>query len=441
MFGIPMRHLARYQEILSIIIRHGLGYFLNPTHGQVENLERIGVHLREAFTELGPTFVKLGQLASSRSDIFPQPIVQELAKLQDRVRPMPFESVRQVIEISLQTSLDSVFSEFRPRPLAAASLGQVHLAVLKSGERVVVKVQRPHLREVVETDLEIFKTVITQVEQRTEWGERYPLQMLLKEYSKTLLEELDFLREGRNAEKLAYPKRRRKNLLIPKIYWEFSRPSILILEYIQGVTLSQIIDRQKQGQEISFYNPHQIAVQLSQVLLEQILQEGYFHGDPHPGNILITSEGKITLIDFGSMGTLTPEKRSQLISLITGFLGGNDKKILRTIEEMGIIPRQFDRYSLHTDLSALRVKHLQAFSKRRGIGEAYQDFFNLVNRYGVIIPSEFFLVGKSLLILEGILNTLDPAFSYVELTRPFTLNFVLEKFNPKKLLDKIRLRL
>jgi len=436
MFGIPMKHLGRYHEILSVLVRHGLGCFFLPFYGQMENLELIGAHLREAFTELGPTFVKVGQLASTRSDVLPRAIVLELAKLQDQVRPLSFGNVRQVIEGALQARLESVFLEFDPKPLAAASIGQVHQAVLNNGERVGVKVQRPNIREVVKTDLEIFGTLVTLIEQKTDWGTRFPLRMLLREFSKTILEELDFLNEGRNAEKLAQFNKKNKSILIPKIYWEFSRSTVLTLEYFPGMPLSQILESSNSVHDALAYNPHQIADRLSQGLLKQIFLDGCFHGDPHPGNVLIMPEGKIALVDFGITGTLTPVMRHQLAALFIALARGKDDLILNTISQMGIVPKDIDRLSFRKDIAALR-ENLKASSGKIVIGESIQNFFNIVFRYGIYIPSEFVLIGKSFLTLEGVLNKLDSTFSLVEYAKPFSRRLLWEKYSPKNLLNRI----
>lgn len=363
MFGIPLKHFGRYQEILSVFVRHGLGCFFIPSYGQQENLELIGTHLRGAFTELGPTFVKVGQLASTRSDILPRPIISELAKLQDRVRPLSFENVRQLIEGALQVRLESVFSEFDPKPLAAASIGQVHRAVLKSGERVGVKVQRPYIREVVQTDLEIFSTLVTLIEQKTDWGRRFPLRMLLGEFGKTILEELDFLNEGRNAEKIANFNTKNKCILIPKIYWEFSRSTVLTLEYFEGIPLSQLLESSNSAYDTLSYNPLQIAEGLSQGLLQQILLDGCFHGDPHPGNILILPEGKIALVDFGITGSQTPVMRNQLAALFTAIVQGNDDQILRIISQMGVVPEDIDRVSFQKCPGGYLIEISHIYSK------------------------------------------------------------------------------
>lgn len=438
MFGIPMRHFARYQQILSVFFRHGLGYLFIPTYGRIENAEILGAHLREAFTELGPTFVKVGQLASARTDILPSPIVKELVKLQDQVRPLAYRGVRQIIEEALQTKLESVFTEFDHHPLAAASVGQVHEAVLKGGERVAVKVQRPHIREVVQTDLEIFGTLVSLIEQKTDWGIRFPLRMLLKEFSKTILEELDFLNEGRNAEKLAQLNKS-KDVLIPKIYWEFSRSTVLTLQYFQGTPLSQLLGSSESAYEALACNPTQIANRLSSTLLKQILQDGCFHGDPHPGNVLILPEGRVALIDFGIIGFQTSSMRNQLAALFMALIQGNDQEIVKILSQLGVVPEEMDRVSFAEDIAVLREK-LKGGSGKIVMGESIQDFFNIVFRYGIYIPSEFVLVGKSLLTLEGVLNRLDPTFSLVEHAKPFSRKLLWQKFSLKGLLDRISRR-
>ena len=435
MFEIPTRHFARYYEILSVLIRHGLGYMLfsgNLMPMQEENFALVGVHLRNAFAELGPAFVKVGQLASTRSDLLPQPIVQELAKLQDRVNPLSFGVVRRVVEESLQTSLESAYQEFDHVPLAAASIGQVHQAVLHNGERVAVKVQRPHLRQTVKTDLEIFQILVNQIEQRTEWGKRYPIRMLLEEFSNTIKGELDFLNEGRNAEKLANVNKENCNILIPKIYWKLTHPSVLTMEYITGISLHQII-----GSRETTYDVHRIADRLSKALLQQILLGGCFHGDPHPGNVFILPGEKIALLDFGITGHLTPTMRDQILSLMSALIRGNNTLILETISQMGIVPEHVDRLALQTDISALRHKHLKVPSRKFAMGESIQDFFNIIFRHGIHIPSEFILVGKSLITLEGILNELDPTLSLVEQAKPFSRRFIWRKFDLFNLWERI----
>ncbi|WP_425803917.1 ABC1 kinase family protein [Desulfitobacterium sp. Sab5] len=451
MMEIPFRHFARYSEIISILIRYGLGYFVleqiplpkgagligSKRHYSEAELTLIGVRLREALTELGPTFIKMGQLVGNRTDIIPQPVAAELTKLQDRVRPFPFVQVRQVIEQALQQRLDAAFQEFDPRPLAAASLGQVHQAVLYSGEKAAVKVQRPRVREVAEVDLEIFSFLISKFEQRTEWGKRYPLKTIFNEFSKTLLEELDFFNEGRNTEQLARLNRKNSNFVIPKIYWEFTKATVLTQEFISGIPLHQMIDDQDLSIKGEEYDRSLIAKQLGRGLLRQILSDGYFHGDPHPGNIFILPEGKIALIDFGVLGTLTQSMRYQLAELIMALLRGKDERLFEVISQMGIVPQQIDQTQFLKDISGLRSKYLNQSQGIRGIGEGVQDFFNLIHHHGIYLPSEFILVGKTLITLEGYLYRLDPEFSLIEQVKPYSRKILWDRYNPIHFLTRI----
>lgn len=443
MFGIPMSHLARYSQIVSVFIRYGLGHWIVeqlplpvPTFGRPNrsyteaDLALIGARLREALTELGPTFIKMGQLASTRSDIIPQPIVNELTKLQDQVRPFSFQEVKQVIESSLRQPMDLVFCEFDPKPLAAASIGQVHQAILNSGKKVAVKVQRPRIREVAQIDLEIFSTLVAQFEQKTEWGKLYPIRTLYNEFSKTLLEELDFTNEGRNAETLAQVNKR-GTFIIPKVYWEFSHSNVLTQEFILGIPLYQIITDLTRPKtptaEKQDYNHALIAKRLSQGLLRQILRDGKFHGDPHPGNILILPRGEIALVDFGIFGTLTEQNRSELNAIVAALVRGKDEKLLDLLSRIGIVPENINRTQFLQDISALRTKHLKRSLKKIEMGMAIQDFFHLLNHHGIYIPSQFILVGKSILTLEGIVVQLDPSLSLVELLKPYSRKFLWKK--------------
>lgn len=433
MFGIPERHFGRYYEIFSVLVRHGFGYLLIPGNlstMQEKDLAFVGVHLRKAFEELGAAFIKVGQIASTRSDLLPQPIIQELEKLQDRVPPLPFGMVRRVVEDSLQSSLESVFQEFNPIPIAAASIGQVHQAILHNGDRVAVKVQRPFLRETVKIDLEIFQTLIKRLETRTQWGKRYPIRLIFEEFSETIKRELDFINEGKNAEKLFEVCKRKLDLVIPKIYWEYTKPSLLTMEYISGTPLHQVL------QEPS-YNRQRIALHLSRALLQQILLEGCFHGDPHPGNILVLPGEKIALIDFGISGHLSRSMRNQLLLLVSGLVQGNDNKIIKILSQMGMVSDSMDRQSFQADISALRHKHMKVPPRGFPLGESIQDFFDIIFRHRIYIPSEFVLVGKTMLTLEGTIKDLDPTLSLVEQAKPFSRTFIWRKLNPVNIWNNI----
>lgn len=415
MFEIPVRHFARYYEMISVFIRYGLGYLFMPGNSlptQPQDLTALGIRLRRAFTELGPTFVKIGQIASTRPDLLPKPIVQELAKLQDQVQPLPVKVVRRVIETALQAPLESVYGEFKSIPLGSASMGQVHQAVLKTGEAVAVKVRRPLIQETVKTDLEIFQMLVQRLESKTQAGSRYPFRLMLEEFAHTLTMELDFRNEGRHADKLAKLGKGNAKLVIPKIYWEFSHPSVLTMEYIAGTPLHQISGTNG--------NVRQIADNLCQVIFQQMLQGGFFHADPHPGNVLILPEGKIGLIDFGIVGQLSSAMRRQTLALISGMIRGNYDLIFKTLSQMGIVPDSVVRDDLQKDIVRLRSKHLNVAGKKSGLGESIREFFDIIYRHRIIIPSEYILIGKTLLTLEGALQELDPEFNLIDQAKPFS---------------------
>lgn len=359
--------------------------------------------------------MKIGQIASTRPDLLPKPIVQELAKLQDRVQPLSIGVVRQVLETALQAPLESVYHEFKPIPLGSASMGQVHEAVLKNGDRVAVKIQRPFIQETVKTDLEIFQFLVNRIESKTQVGSRYPWRLMLEEFSNTITKELDFLNEGRNAEKLAKLSKGSSKIEIPKIYWEFSRPSVLTMEYISGIPLHKIMDSPE-----ACHNVRQIAESLCRAIFQQIFRGGFYHADPHPGNVLILAESKIGLIDFGIMGQLSATMRKQILSLVSGMIRGNYDLIIKTLSKMGIVPDSLDKNSFQNDIARLRRKHIKVVGNKSGLGESIQEFFDIIYRYRIIIPSEFILMGKALLTLEGTLQELDPEFSLIEHAKPFS---------------------
>lgn len=419
MFEIPVRHFARYYEIISVFMRYGLGYLFMPGSSlptQPRDLTVLGSRLRRAFTELGPTFVKIGQIASTRPDLLPKPIVQELAKLQDQVQPLPAQVVRRVIETALQAPLESVYSEFKSIPLGSASMGQVHQGVLKTGEVVAVKVRRPLIEETVRTDLEIFRMLVQRLESKTQAGSRYPFRLMLEEFAHTLTMELDFRNEGRHADKLAKLAKGNSKLVIPKIYWEFSHPAVLTMEYIAGTPLHQVSGTNG--------NVRQIAADLCQAILQQMLRGGFFHADPHPGNVLILPEGKIGLIDFGIVGELSAAMRMQTLALISGMIRGDYDLIFKALAQMGIVPDSVVRDDLQKDIAGLRRKHLKIAGKKPGLGESIGEFFDIIYRHCIIIPGEYILIGKTLLTLEGALRELDPEFNLIDQAKPFSRGLV-----------------
>ena len=425
-----LRHFRRYQEIISVLIRNGFGYILLEHFGRGgkvtladADLVQLGKRIRQTLAELGPTFIKIGQFASTRPDIIPKQVRRELEYLQDRAPMIRYEDVRRTVEQELGAPIAKLFKRFDPSPLAAASIGQVHYAVLHTGEVVVVKVQRPNIATVIQTDLEIMKDIVTLIEQRRPRAKDYELHGMLREFSGWLEKELDYMAEGKNAEKIAQGFEGDPQVVIPRIFWEYTTRRVLTMTYIDGVKLN---DRQKIA--ALHYDEKMIAARLSKALLQQILRDGFFHGDPHPGNVFVLSGGRIALVDFGIVGTLTPEMKRRFANLIHAMTRRNTKSMLKAMLELGMVPKNVDLDHLSQDLDKIRRKHLEVPIAQTSLSELVNDLSTMTFNHRLEIPSDFLLLGKSLLTLQGIVHEFDPTISLADLAKPFRFQFMKERF-------------
>jgi ubiquinone biosynthesis protein len=309
------RQLNRYRQISEILIGHGFGAIL----GQIGldshlNLPRrllrrpvdgnglsTAEHVRLALEQLGPTFVKLGQILSTRPDLLPPDYLAELSRLQDNVPPADWETVKSVIETELGGALEDKFTGFDPTPIAAASLAQVHQATLPGGEKVVVKVQRPGIRRIIDLDLTILQDLARLAQDRISWMGMYDLPELAEEFALQLRAELDYRREGHNADRFRANFKNELHLHVPKVYWNYTTSRVLTQEFISGIKISDVAALDEAG-----YNRHQIALYSARFIVQEILEDGFFHADPHPGNIVVMPGEVIGMMDFGTVGHLDP---------------------------------------------------------------------------------------------------------------------------------------
>lgn len=317
---MKIRHTKRFKEIIHAFLRNGLSRYLfrlglisrrdskNDTSDM--NLQEIGEKLRQALQELGPTFIKLGQIASSRRDLVPPMIAFELEKLLDHVTPVPFEQIREIVQFELDGPLEEFFSEFSEEPLATASIGQVHVARLHSGETVAVKVQRPDIRPTMETDLAILSDLAKFLEEKADWARTYRLRDMFVEFSRSLHNELDYRVEGRNSERIAKQFENEPTVVIPKVYWDFSTDKVLTMDKIEGIKANDL-DKLDEGG----YDRKLVARRIFDSMLHQILDDGFFHGDPHPGNIFILPDNVVSFLDFGMVGKLDNKLKEQFAPL------------------------------------------------------------------------------------------------------------------------------
>ncbi|TVY01992.1 ABC1 kinase family protein [Cohnella terricola] len=436
-----LRQLRRYRSIAAAFARNGFGYvsrdmgltdklpFYRGEEREGKQAGSIGKRIRLLLEELGPTFVKLGQIAGTRRDLLPEDIVAELERLQDEVAEFPYEQAAKIIEEELGASLGELFLRFAETPVAAASIGQVYRAALKDGTEVAVKVQRPNVRAVIETDLDILEEWANLAESRLEWARNYRLRDIVDELGKALRAELDYGTEARNAERFAVQCRELNSVRVPGVYWDYSTKRVLTMDYIEGIKLSDHARLDRAG-----LNRRKIAEKFAETILHQVLVEGFFHGDPHPGNVLAQPDSGIALLDFGMAGRLSPEMKKHFASFVIALRKQSTRGVLRAISNMGVVPKDADMGLLYADVEDMREKYYRMPLARVSIGEAVHDLFAVAFRHRIRIPTELTLLGKTLLTTEAVVTALDPTFSIMDVAEPVGRKLFFDRLDPRETL-------
>ena len=445
MLGIRFKHAQRYQEITNAFLKNGFSYFVYrlglsnqifPKHHDTKermSKQTIGIKLREVLQSLGPTFIKLGQIASTRRDLVPSEIAKELEKLQDQVSGFPLQQVQEIIEMELGEKLEDLFQEFNEKPIASASIGQVHQAVLRTGEMVAVKVQRPDIRSTVQTDLEILDDITRMMEANLSWAKTYQVRKMMAEFSNSLLAELDYQTEGRNGERIAKQFQDNPEVVIPKIYWDYSTNKVLTMDYISGVKVNQIETLKEER-----YNLKLIARRITDSMLHQILMEGFFHGDPHPGNIYILPGNKVAYIDFGMIGRISEDTKFHFASLVIHLQNGNTKGLLKTITAMGLHTSGTDMNTLYNDVDQFVMKYSDIPLSKISIGSALKDLLDIIYQHQIQVPADLSNLGKTLFLIESIVSDLDPELSILDTIKPFGEKLLRKRYEPKSILQNTR---
>jgi ubiquinone biosynthesis protein len=424
-----VRHWQRYREILGIFLRHGFGFVFNqldPDWNSFRNFlrlpsrkepstpsEDLAMHFRLALEELGPTFIKLGQILSARPDLLPPTYIAELSKLQDNVPPTPWESIREVLIRALGQEPEQVFLSIDPQPMAAASLAQVHAATLPDGQEVVVKVQRPGISAVIDTDLEILSSLAKRA-QTTRWGKVYDFVSMTNDFAFTLRNELDYRREGRNADRFRENFVHESHLYIPHVYWDYSSQRVLVLERIHGIKIDDLPTLDSAG-----YDRHRIALYSARIIIKEVLEDGFFHADPHPGNYMVLSEEVIGAMDFGMVGYLRDRDRLDLIRLYLVAVALDADGIVDQLIRMGAAGAEVDRTELARDIGRLLNKYSGLPLKEIRAGEVLEEMMPIAFQHRLHLPSDLWLLGKTLAMLEGIGLQLDPDFDVFSVAKPF----------------------
>ncbi len=426
---IRPRYLRRYRQIVEILADYGFGAVL----AQMRLSDRLNIprrwrrrrdipgdamtnprRLRRAMEDLGPTFIKFGQILSTRSDIMPPEYLEELSYLQDEVPPVSWEQAREVVETELGAPIEDLFAQVDPVPIASASLAQVHVARLVGGEEVVVKIQRPNIEKTVNLDLDIIYDLAQTAQQRIGAASRFEVGDLAEEFASALRTEMDFRREAWNADRFRKNFEDENRLSVPKIYWDYSTKRLLVMERLKGIKIDNLEALKAAG-----YSPQRLSRYAADFALKEVLIDGFFHADPHPGNMLILPGEVIGLLDFGTVGRLDDKDRANLARLFISAVQLDAEAIVDQLQRMGVADYKVDRIGLERDLKRILTRYygLPIYEiDAKEISKAVQP---ILYEYKLSIPTDYYLLMKTVVMMQGVGLRLDPDFDIFETAQPY----------------------
>ena len=377
------------------------------------------VWVRETLLELGPTFIKVGQLFSTRADLFPAEFVEELSKLQDKVPAFSYEQVEAIVEQDLGKNVEELYRSFDPVPLAAASLGQVHKAQLHSGPEVVVKVQRPGLRKLFEIDLQILKGIARYFQNHPKWGRGRDWLGIYEECCRILWLEIDYLNEGRNADTFRRNFRDADWVHVPRVYWRYAAPRVLTLEYLPGIKISHY-----EALEASGIDRKSIAKLGAKAYLQQLLNDGFFHADPHPGNIAVSPEGSLIFYDFGMMGQIQSNVREGLMETLYGIASKDGQRIMDSLINLGALVPTGDMSPVRRSIQYMLDNFMDKPFETQSVSAITEDLYDIAYNQPFRFPATFTFVMRAFSTIEGVGRGLDPEFNFMEVAQPFAMQLM-----------------
>lgn len=386
---------------------------------QAKRRRRLAVWIRDTFLNLGPTFIKLGQLFSTRADLFPIEYVEELTKLQDRVPAFEYEQVKTIITQDFGKSLSQLFSTFDPVPLAAASLGQVHHAQLHSGEEVVVKVQRPGLKRLFEIDLNILKGIAYYFQRHPKWGKGRDWIGIYGECRRILWEEIDYLHEGRNADTFRRNFRNIEWAKVPRVYWRYASSRVLTMEYMPGIKVSHY-----EALEAAGIDRKHIANLGAEAYLLQLLNDGFFHADPHPGNLAVSTDGSLIFYDFGMMGQVQQGTREGLMDTFFGIAQKDADQVMAALIELGALTPSDDMGPVRRSIQFMLDNFMDKPFENQSVSDISDDLYEIAYDQPFRFPATFTFVMRAFSTLEGVGKGLDPDFNFMEVAKPFAMQLM-----------------
>jgi len=434
-------NLRRFSQIGRVLVRHGFGFVFDVRRDRRDKkglqeflAPNFGVRLRQTLDDLGPTFVKFGQLLSTRSDILPEGVLSELQKLQDTVRPMPAGAAQAIVKRELGAPVEEVFTRFDPDPLGSASIGQVHRAVLRGGQVVAVKVQRPEAPGRVAADLDLMREFADFLDRR--FGPRLFIDVrgLVAEFETVIRRELDYNAEAENARRFA-ANFAETPVVIPKVYLEYSTSRVLTLQYIEGTRFGDI-----RPLLLAPAERRRVASMGADAIFKMAFEDGFFHGDPHPGNLILTPQGNLALLDFGMVGYMSRGDIEALSRLFIAVVQRDGAAALRGLEALGVRYSTEVRGDLERDLREFLNKYSGLSVGEVTLGQALSELVSLARRYRLRVPPVFPLLTKALVTAEGLARAIDPTINVYEVARPYARRLLLERYDPEAVLEGARER-
>ena len=433
-----VRDLKRFSEILGVLFEEGFDTIIHDIRllGRVPVAKRVTSKLRKreersheeklrrTLERLGPTFVKFGQMLSVRPDLLPKSYIRELEKLQDQVPPFPYEQARKTVEKELGRPLESVFSSFEKKPIASASISQVHRAVLRSGEKVAVKVQRPGIIKTMASDIDLMMYFARLLQKNFPKIRQYEPVRIVEEFESWTQKELDFKLEAKNAVRFGHNFADDPTVKIPKVFLELSTVKVLVTEFIDGVQLYDLEGIRKMGVDFG-----KVLENGFNAVLRQVFEFGFFHADPHPGNIIVLKNGAVAFVDFGIIGHFDERLKNQAIDAMSGIVSQDADFVVDTLLEMGM-DGDVDKGALRDEIKQIidPLKYLSLHEEK--LSSAVEDIINVAMEHHIRIPASFVLFGKTMVTLEGIALKYDPDFPIIEKARPYIERLVMKRYAP-----------
>ncbi len=440
-------HLKRYRQIAGALASHGLGYVTDGLglarflpfqkgwfgHARRDEPYTQADHLRLVLEDLGATFIKLGQILSSRADLVGPEFQQELAKLQDGAPPVPFADIEAVVVAELGQPIDDLFATFEHTPLAAASIGQAHVAHLHDGTEVVVKVRRPGVVEQVNEDLEILMNLAVRANRHPAWAEQFDFVGLAREFGDALRDELNYVHEAQSAARFAHMFAANAEVHIPRIFTDHSTSRVLTLERFRGLKANDLV-----GLDAARIDRKALAERLVGVNLTMVFEDGFFHADPHPGNFFIEADGSIGLIDFGMVGTVTPTLRQQLGALFSAVEVKNSGRLVDALLDICTTRGSIDRRALEPDIERIMEEFYRQELGKLGVSKLLLDVMATVRSYHLRLPSSLALLFKTWIMMEGIIAQLDPTANMASFFTPYIQKLMAAQYSPAALAARMK---